>query len=89
MGASTCEAAYTHGAAWVDEMTDYLSETMEYAYNYVKENIPNVSMVKPEGLYLAWFDLSKLGMTNEEVEEAFKKIESFSVSLLHSIKKRI
>lgn len=69
MGASTCEAAYTHGAKWVDEMTDYLSETMEYAYDYVNKNIPNVTMTKPEGLYLAWFDFSKLGMTNEEVEE--------------------
>ena len=69
MGATSCQAAYTHGAAWVDEMTDYLSETMEYAYNYTKENIPGVSMIKPEGLYLAWFDLSGLGMTNEEVED--------------------
>ena len=69
MGASTCEAAYTHGALWVDEMTDYLSDTMDYAYDYVTKNIPNVTMTKPEGLYLAWFDFSKLGMTNEEVEE--------------------
>ena len=69
MGASTCEAAYTHGALWVDEMTDYLSDTMNYAYDYVTKNIPNVTMTKPEGLYLAWFDFSKLGMTNEEVEE--------------------
>ena len=69
MGASTCEAAYTHGALWVDEMTDYLSDTMNYAYDYVTKNIPNVTMTKPEGLYLAWFDFSKLGMTNEVVEE--------------------
>ena len=69
MGASSCEAAYTYGAKWVDEMTDYLSETMEYAYNYVEKNIPNVKMIKPEGLYLAWLDLSGLGMTNEQVEQ--------------------
>lgn len=68
MGASTCQAAYQYGAQWVDEMVAYLSDTMDYAYDYVKNNIPNVTMTKPEGLYLAWFDLSKLGMTNEEVE---------------------
>lgn len=68
MGAASCQAAYENGALWVDEMTTYLNETFEYAYDYVKNNIPNVTMTKAEGLYLAWFDFSGLNMTNEEVE---------------------
>lgn len=68
MGASSCQAAYEHGALWVDEMVAYLSETMDWAYDFVTKRIPKVTMTKPEGLYLAWFDFTGLGMTNEEVE---------------------
>lgn len=49
-------------------MVAYLNETMEYAHDFVAKRIPKVTMTKPEGLYLAWFDFTGLGMTNEEVE---------------------
>ena len=65
MGVAACEAAYTHGALWVDELVDYVQGNMTYVESYIQKNIPHVQMIHPEGLYLAWIDLRALNMTNE------------------------
>ncbi len=67
------EAAYTKGEEWLEELLIHLDGNMDYVINFVKENIPEVKVRKPEGTYLMWLDFSALGMTKEELSMFMQK----------------
>ena len=60
-------AACKYGDEWLDQLRVYISENMSFVHNYLKENIPVLSMEIPEGTYLGWLDARGLGMTDEEL----------------------
>lgn len=68
MGAAACEAAYTHGSEWLQELRSYIWENIEFTDQFIKENLPQISFTKPEGTYLLWLDMSSFGMTAEELD---------------------
>lgn len=68
-GLEACQAAYTYGDRWVDELVEYLKGNIDYMVEFFKERLPKVKVVKPEGLYLVWVDMSAYGMSNDELEE--------------------
>ena len=41
---------------WLDKLLVYLEANRNYLYEYVEKELPGISMVKPEGTYLAWMD---------------------------------
>lgn len=55
-GIIAAEAAYRTGEAWLEELLPYLEGNAEYLVEYVRTNIPEVKVVKPEGTYLGWLD---------------------------------
>ncbi|WP_042274606.1 MalY/PatB family protein [[Clostridium] dakarense] len=61
------EAAYNHGEDWLEELLEYLEGNMDFAINYIKENIPSLKVKKPEGTYLLWVDFSELGLNDDEL----------------------
>ena len=67
------EAAYTKGEEWLEELLIHLDGNMDYVINFVKENIPEVKVRKPEGTYLMWLDFSALGVTKEELSMFMQK----------------
>lgn len=62
------EAAYTHGDAWLDEMTAYLGGNIELLDSLLKDKLPMVKLFKPEGTYLAWLDFSALDLEEDELD---------------------
>lgn len=52
------QAAYESGDAWVDELRAYLDGSMELLAEFLKERLPRARFRVPEGLYLAWVDVS-------------------------------
>ena len=68
MGMEAVKACYTKGAAWVDELVEYISGNIAYVREFVKENFPKATFVEPEGTYLVWIDFSGYGFTDEELE---------------------
>lgn len=62
-------AAYNEGEEWLDQLKEYLDETIEFIDSYLKENMPKVKMIKPEGTYIVWMDFSGYGITPEEVHD--------------------
>lgn len=66
-GIEACKAAYTHGDKWVDELVAYLDGNVKFLDNYLKEKMPMIKLVKPEGLYVVWVDFNALNMSNEEL----------------------
>lgn len=72
-GMDACEAAYTYGAKWVDELLDYLQGNIDYMKDFFAEHLPDIKVIDPQGLYLVWVDMRCLGMNNEELEEFMLK----------------
>lgn len=73
IGCRACEAAYTHGDAWLDELLEYLKGNLDFVRAFVQERMPEVQLIEPEGLYLVWLDFSALGLTPEQLEELMLK----------------
>lgn len=73
MGLVACQAAYEEGEAWLTELKTYLQGNLAFVRNYLKEHLPKIRLVEPEGTYLIWLDFRALGMTEEEREELIVK----------------
>ncbi len=69
LGQIACQAAYTYGAQWVDELVAYLKGNLDFMTEYFKVHLPEVNVIQPQGLYLVWVDFSKLGMNHEDLEK--------------------
>jgi cysteine-S-conjugate beta-lyase len=56
MGLSAALAAYRDCRAWLDELLDYLQANRDFLATYLREQLPEIKMVDPQGTYLAWLD---------------------------------
>lgn len=65
---AACQAAYTYGEGWLEELKQYLTENRNFVQKYLEENIPEITLVEPEGTYLLWLDCSGLGLDDDELE---------------------
>lgn len=63
------QAAFEKGEAWLDEVLEYIAANVEWAIEYLKQNLPQVKMVVPEATYMIWLDFSEFGLTDEELKE--------------------
>ena len=68
MGLIATKAAYEYGKPWLDALKQYLSENVAYVRRFLTERLPNVRLVEPEGTYLVWLDFSKLGLSDDELD---------------------
>lgn len=69
MGLAACQAAYAHGAPWLDELKRYLAENLAFLRDFLADRLPQVRLVEPQGTYLAWLDFSALKLTQEALED--------------------
>ena len=67
------EAAYNHGEEWLSELLVHLEGNAQYVVDFVKERLPEIKTVKPEGTYLMWLDFNRLNITPEEITEMLIK----------------
>jgi cystathionine beta-lyase len=63
------QAAFEKGEAWLDEVLEYIAANVEWAIEYLKQNLPQVKMVVPEATYMIWLDFSEFGFADEELKE--------------------
>ena len=48
-----------NGRQWVKELRETLSDNVDYAYNFIKNNFDGVELFKPEGTYMLFIDAEK------------------------------
>ena len=53
------QAAYEHGAEWLDQLREYLDANFRYVADFLALRMPEAEFRIPEATYLAWVDLSK------------------------------
>ena len=56
------EAAYENGVNWLDQLLSYLQGNIDFAIEYITENIPQIKPIRPEATYLLWLDCRGLNM---------------------------
>jgi len=66
------EAAYRHGAQWLDECLRYIEGNIDYVAQYCHDHIQGIDVIKPQAGFLAWFDCRGLGMPHEDVVTLFR-----------------
>ncbi len=59
-GITATEAAYSEGEAWLDDLLVYLEGNYKKMRNYIREEMPGVELIQPEGTYVAWLDFRRI-----------------------------
>jgi cystathionine beta-lyase len=67
------EAAYAHGADWLDELLPYLEANVDVMEKFLEERIPGIRLIRPEGTYLALLDCRGLGLEPAALNDFFLK----------------
>ena len=62
MGLVACQAAYRHGADGLDQLVEYLADNIALMEETFRRKMPRLRLVKPQGTYLPWVDLSGIGL---------------------------
>ena len=60
MGMIARGAAYADGEDWLDQCVAYIDSNHDHVEQFVRANLPMVGMVKPQGTYLVWLDVSQI-----------------------------
>jgi cysteine-S-conjugate beta-lyase len=60
MGTIACNAAYKHGAQYMDDVQSYIDSNCHFLAKFCAEKMPLVKYTVQEGTYLAWLDCSEL-----------------------------
>ncbi len=68
-GLVACQAAYETGAEWLTQLKDYLKRNLDYVRTFLKQEIPQIRLIEPEGTYLLWLDCRGLGLSDKELEK--------------------
>lgn len=69
MAITAMEAAYKHGASWLDELRTVIKRNREYVVSMFDKHAPSLKVTKSEGTYLLWIDCSALGMDAKELKK--------------------
>ncbi|MGN0425751.1 MAG: MalY/PatB family protein [Acetatifactor sp.] len=70
MGLVACRAAYEKGEEWFDHLMEYLRENLDFTRQFVRQYLPDVKLIEPEGTYLVWLDFRGKGLTDALLNEA-------------------
>ncbi|HWI31025.1 MAG TPA: aminotransferase class I/II-fold pyridoxal phosphate-dependent enzyme [Microbacterium sp.] len=62
LGVIASTAAYAHGGEWLNEVNRYLAGNRSLLSQLVREELPGARFSAPDATYLAWLDVSRLGI---------------------------
>jgi len=68
LGLAACKSAYQHGAAWVDQLNEYLCGNIALVREFLATKLPKIKLIEPEGTYLLWLDCRELGLSQPELD---------------------
>ena len=66
------KAAYTYGAEWLQQMRSYVIENVNFVDEYLKKNIPQIKVYRPQASFLVWLDCRGLKLTQPELVQLFE-----------------
>lgn len=66
-GVIALQAAYNEGESWIDQLNLYLWENYKVLKDFFQEHLPKLKVLKLEGTYLIWIDISATGLKADEL----------------------
>lgn len=66
-GVIALQAAYNEGESWIDQLNLYLWENYKVLKDFFQEHLPKLKVLKLEGTYLVWVDISATGLRADEL----------------------
>lgn len=63
------EAAYTYGHEWLDQVLNYISANIKLVKKEIKEHLPLIKVIEPEGSFLIWLDCRELGLSHVDLKK--------------------
>lgn len=68
LGITAQMAAYNQSRDYIDQLVSYLDQNMTILDNFIKSELPLVTFTKPQATYLAWINVSALGLSSEDIQ---------------------
>ena len=68
LGYVACEAAYKHGAKWLDNALEIIDTNRNIICEFIRREIPEIKIYTLEGTFLLWLDFRGLGLDYHELE---------------------
>lgn len=69
MGIVACKAAYEEGGEWLLALKEYLYGNLNYISNFLKQYLPQIKLIQPEGTYLVWLNFRELGLNAKQLDD--------------------
>ena len=73
MGLNAMRAAYTECDDWVEELVEYIYKNILYMEQRIRDRMPLLHMIHPEGTYLPWVDFSGLGLSHSGLDRLIRE----------------
>ena len=73
IGLLACQAVYEQGEPWLLALKSYLRQNLLFMEEYLRNELPELHLIRPEGTYLTWVDFRGLQLTQEALEEMILK----------------
>ncbi|MED9969706.1 MAG: MalY/PatB family protein [Ruminococcus sp.] len=70
MAIASTKAAYKYGGDWLDGLLTYLEKSRQILKEAFPKDSP-ISLIQPEGTYLAWLDCRKTGLSSGRLYDIF------------------
>lgn len=64
-------AAYRQGDEWLDQMLAYVQGNIDFLEEYLKTNLPQITIIRPQASYLVYLDCRALNLSQEELVNLF------------------
>jgi cystathionine beta-lyase len=74
MGLVATEVAYRHGLDWLNELRAQLVRNLDQVELFFAEQLPDVTLMKTQATYLAWFNLNSYGVDAKIAEQALLNV---------------
>lgn len=68
-GIAAAQAVYENGDEWYEAVKKYILGNIDFADDFIKNELPGVTMNRPEGTYLIWLDFRPLGFSADQLED--------------------
>lgn len=67
-GYYAAEAAFAHGEEWLQQLLEYLQGNIDTAEQFLKENCPEITFMRPQASFLLWMDFRAWHLSQKDLE---------------------
>lgn len=74
------EAAYRHGEEWLEQLLEYLAGNIDFAEEFINNEMTDIHLIKPEATFLLWLDFRKKNIPEKELNTFIQKKAGLGLS---------